>query len=304
MKVLIVGLGSIARKHIDALTDIVENIEIFALRSVAGAKEFDGLTNIYTLADIPEDISFCIVSNPTIAHKETIRSLIPLGKPLFIEKPVLANLSGADELLKQITENKLLTYVACNLRFHPAIQFLKKEMEIRKPLEFTSYCGSYLPEWRPEQDYRNNYSAKTDMGGGVHLDLIHEVDLCKYLLGHPLKLYSYLSKKSGLEIDSFDISHYILEYENTSAFITLNYYRRDSKRDIECVWEDETWHIDLLSNRIVNEKSDLIFYEAYNITDTYVSQMKYFIDALLSDKQPMNSFKEGLETLKLSLDEK
>lgn len=301
MKVLIIGLGSIAKKHINVLQKIESDVSILALRSSKSGKVEEGIKNIYSWAEVPKDIDFIIISNPTSLHADTILDSVKFEVPLFIEKPVLHSLERSDEIIKEVRKKGVLTYTACNLRFHPAIQFLKKEFLKKLPIEYNSYCGSYLPEWRPYADYREIYSAKKELGGGVHLDLIHEVDYCKYLLGSPIENHGYYSKKSDLEINSADIAHYVFEYDKTSAFITLNYYRRDSKRQIECIWKDKIWFIDLLNNSITDNDGRTIYSEDFDIFDTYYKQMNSFIKFVNNKKMPDNNIEEGIQTLKLVL---
>ncbi len=303
MIVLIVGLGSIARKHISVLKTLQKDIKIYAFRSNKTLEQVPGVINIFHINEIPNNLDFVIISNPSSEHKASITRFMPFNKPLFIEKPVLSDLEESDCLLKQIQSRNLSTYVACNMRFHPAIQFLKKNIQTKRLLEYNSYCGSYLPDWRPGQDYKKGYSARKELGGGVHLDLIHEIDLCLFLLGNPEKSTSYLSKKSNLEISSMDVAHYILEYPEASAFITLNYYRKAAKREIECVWEDSIWSIDLLKNTIIDDKGEIIYKAPFNILDTYEQQMKYFIEMIELKIKPMNDFSEALEVLKICINE-
>lgn len=305
MKVLIIGLGSIAQKHIVALKAIDPSVSIYALRSRKNSISFENVVDVYSKGDIPQDIDFVIISNPTSSHANTILEYLSFGKPLLIEKPVLMNLDDAKLIKIKIKEHKTTTYIACNLRFHPIIKFLKKELGNRLPLEFSVYCGSFLPDWRPNQDYTKNYSAIKSMGGGVHLDLIHEMDYTFYLFGKPDKLVSaYIGKKSTLNIDSMDIAHYVMEYPKTSVFITLNYYRKFPKRTIELVWEDDIWEADLLKNTIISVKFGEIFKEDYAIQNTYLSQMQYFIDCLRVNESPMNGFVESIDVLKLALNGK
>lgn len=303
MKILIIGLGSIAKKHIKVLRKLDSDLILYALRSSESEYKEEGVFDIYLWSKVPKDLDFIIISNPTSMHAETILKCLNFEVPLFIEKPVFESLNRTKEIIRKVKNKKIITYVACNLRFHPAIQFLKREVSRNLPIEYNSYCGSYLPEWRPNTDYREVYSAKKELGGGVHLDLIHEIDYCKYLLGSPIKNFSYFKKKSALEINSIDIAHYVFEYEMTSAFITLNYYRRDIKREIECIWEDKTWLIDLLSNTITNEKDEIIFSEPFDFMDTYISQMESFIKHVERNELPENNIEEGIETLKLTLNE-
>ncbi|WP_339606914.1 Gfo/Idh/MocA family oxidoreductase [uncultured Roseivirga sp.] len=301
MKVLIMGLGSISKKHIAAIRRKFSDALIYALRSNESSDEHIDVNHIYSITQAPKDLDFCIISNPTSKHGESIKLLSTLKSPLLIEKPVLSSLEEIDELSLIINEASIPTYVGCNLRFHPVILRLKEEMDKRKPVEMNVYCGSYLPEWRPDQDYREVYSAKSALGGGVHLDLIHEIDYTIYLLGYPQTIESYKSKKSSLEIDSYDIAHYTLEYNRTSVFITLNYYRSEVKRQIECVWENDVWIADLIKGSIINEKGEVIFMKTFDSLETYSNQLDYFWTCIHEGKEPMNSFDEAAKILRMCL---
>lgn len=299
MKLLIIGFGSIAKKHVEAINKIDSDATIYALRSNESVTEA-GIHNIYSWSEVPRDVDFIIISNPTSKHAETIKKCVNYNVPLFIEKPVFDRLDESEEILKLVQENNLITYVACNLRFHPAINYIKKEISLNPPIEYNSYCGSYLPDWRPDKDYRDIYSSKKELGGGVHLDLIHELDYCIYLLGNPNSTSCYLRKKSKLDINSIDIAHYVLEFYHTSAFITLNYYRRDAKREIECVWEDKTWLIDLIQNEITNQDGDIIYSEPFDLMETYTAQLRYFIDNISKQKLPENDLEQGINILSVA----
>jgi predicted dehydrogenase len=224
---------------------------------------------------------------------------------LFIEKPAVNNLEILDQLAVKIKSYGIKTYVACNLRFHPCIRYLKEFLEKRTDIkinEVNIYCGSYLPEWRSETDFRKNYSVSNEMGGGVHLDLFHEIDYAYWLFGMPISFRNFKSSKSTLDIDAFDYANYLLVYDNFNVSIILNYYRKDPKRLIEIVFHNDTWSIDLLSNVIFNNKSEIVFNEKnFNMQNTYKDQMNYFLDHLKSNTRPMNSLGESIEVLKICL---
>ncbi len=305
MEILIIGLGSIANKHLPAIKNVVPGAKIFALRSGnKSTDDVDGVNNIYNLDEMQNKPDFAIISNPTNLHGKFIAGLSKMNIPMMIEKPSLHSLEKAESILNLINTNKTFTYVACNLRFHPCIVFLKdylKNNSVRIN-EATIYCGSYLPDWRPNVNYKEVYSTNLDMGGGVHLDLIHELDYTIWLFGKPKKFSSIQSNSSSLAIDSPDYAHYVLNYPSFSASITLNYFRRDAKRTIELVCEDSTITIDLINNKISDSKQGILFENKdYKIIDTYVSQMSYFIDKLLKNKTPMNTFEESLVVLKIAL---
>jgi len=302
MKVLIVGFGSIARKHIDAIRKINSYSEIYALRSNKNANNVDNVINIYTLEEVPLDVTFIIISNIPSEHYKGIKQSIKFRRPLFIEKPPLIDLDNADDLIKLIKKNNILTYVGFNLRFNPVIKWLKKNLPLSKVIEVQAYCGSYLPDWRQGRDYRCTYSAKKAFGGGVHLDLIHELDYIRWIFGEPNSTKTFKGKKSNLEIDSFDIANYNLEYKNYYVTILLNYYRKDPKRSIEIVMKEQTWFVDLLKASVTKDNNETIFHcEDYKHSDMYLAQMQYFINNISSNSHLMNSFEESIKTLRICL---
>ena len=306
MNILIVGLGSIAKKHISSLMEFIPDVKIYAFRSVKNSANVLNVINIYDLNDAPNDIDFIIISNPTSLHAKAIEQILNFNAPIFIEKPIFDKIETNSSLVNLIQEKNLKTYIACNLRFHPTIVFLKNYLQnsSKRINEVNVYCGSYLPEWRGGANYIDSYSAKSSMGGGVHLDLIHELDYCIWLFGFPLKHSSVKRKVSQLQIDSIDYCSYNLFYENFNLSIVLNYFRVKPKRQIEIVFEDDVITCDLLSAIIKNSHGQVIFEEkGFNMNDTYLKQMEYFIDHLNDDKPFMNNSNEAFDILKIALHE-
>lgn len=306
IKVVIIGYGSIAKKHDKALRSIYPHSKIYALRSNPKAALIPNVENIFSYNEIQAiKPDFILISNATIAHEETLHQIIPFKKPLFIEKPALHQLNNAKEVLKKVSENKLKTYVACNLRFLDSIQFIKKHIDTqqRLPNEVNVYAGSYLPDWRPYTDFRKVYSANRKMGGGVHLDLIHELDYLYWIFGMPIQTHKLLRSKSSLNIDAIDYANYNLIYEGFVANVVLNYYRKDYKRTIELVFENETWVVDIANNKIISNTGNIIFESQQTILDTYTKQMQYFINLLNNHKEKsFNSLSDSIEVLKIALE--
>lgn len=302
MNVLIVGLGSIAQKHIKALRIIDSTIEIYALRSSLEAKHIKGVTDLFLLSDLEKDFfDFAIISNPTSEHLKSIQLLSNLNIPLFIEKPLYHELS-IQNIVEEIKDRGLLTYVACNLRFLGALEFAKQriaDLNLRIN-EVNVYCGSYLPDWRQNVDYKENYSAIPELGGGVHLDLIHEIDYIYWMFGTPLHIQKGFSNTSSLGIRSYDYANYCLSYENYNVSIILNYFRRDARRSLELVCESETIYIDLLENK-VSVDGQIVFNSKNKISDTYEKQLRYFIQCLQEEKQTFNTIADAYNVLQICL---
>lgn len=301
MKVLIIGLGSIAHKHINALLSIYPDSEILALRSGKTPNNHENVKNLYTISDVPDDIDFVIISNPTSGHYDAVKEVISLKKPLFIEKPSFLNIEQSSEISKLVEQHGLRTYTAFNFRFHPAIIWLKNHISRFRVLEVQAYCGSYLPDWRPNKDYRKVYSSINELGGGVNLDLIHELDYILWLFGEPKKSSVFTNKVSDLEISSNDVAHYYLQYPNMIASIILNYFRREAKRKIEIVTDTVTLTIDLLASEVMDSEGKVLFKDNASILETYTSQMRYFINQIKTDKPFMNDVFESSITLNYAL---
>jgi predicted dehydrogenase len=303
--VLIIGLGSIATKHINALRQIDNTIQICALRTSLNANIIEGVQNIFDYEQLQTKPDFILISNPTSIHRQTILEVLHFECPLFIEKPVFHSLDNVQTIIDFINEKQILTYVACNMRFHPAIVFIKSYLEQynSRVNEVNIYCGSYLPNWRPNKDFRKIYSAIKELGGGVNLDLIHELDYCTWLFGFPLVCNNLFSSKSSLEINSNDSANFIFQYAEFNANISLNYFRRDSKRTLEIVMDDDTILVDLLSNTVSSlVTGKILFQHPYSVSETYFDQMKYFMK-VLETRDCMNDLENGIKVLKLALNE-
>lgn len=303
MKILIIGLGSIAKKHVKAIRQLDESAEIYALRSnPESISDVSGITDIYSLKDFPvSGLNFILISNPTSEHFLTIQQLSAYDKPLFIEKPLFSEINDETESLVNILESKnAITYVACNLRFLECLRELKNLLKGKIINEVNVYCGSYLPDWRPGIDFRKVYSANKEMGGGVHIDLIHELDYVYWLFGKPESTRSFFSNSSSLNISAYDYANYLWSYKTFSASIVLNYYRKDSKRTIEVVTDKGTYHVDLLKNTVQFDNT-CIFVSQKTIADTYYDQIEFFVENIVRTKGKFNTIAEANTILKLCM---
>ncbi len=302
MKVLIIGLGSIGRKHIAALRRYVSDVEIYALRSDIKSFPYEDVTDFYQWDEVLKlSYDFVIISNPTSMHRSTIEKLQALNIPLFIEKPLFDSLKGG-HLVEKLCKKQIPTYVACNLRFLEVLRSLHKRIENSIVNEVNVYCGSYLPDWRPGIDYRTCYSVIPEMGGGVHIDLIHELDYIYWFFGKPNKVHRVFTHKSSLGIHAYDYANYLLEYRNFNVNVTLNYYRRDSKRTCEIVTSENTFTADLLHGTITDGQGQVIDEYSQRISDTYYDQMYDFLKMLRSGDFDFNTVEDAYNVLKICLE--
>lgn len=300
MRALVVGLGSIAKKHIAVLRQIDSTVELYAIRSGREGKSWEGVTDLYDWSQLTTiRFDFAIISNPTSEHVSTLRKLLPFRLPLFIEKPLSSQIID-EELVAEVKRLGIITYVGCNLRFHGCFREATKIIQHHRVNEVNVYCGSYLPDWRPQVDYHTVYSANPEMGGGVHIDLIHELDYVYWLFGKPQCTHHVFTRKSSLDIRAFDYANYLMEYPQFNVNVVLNYYRRDYKRTMELVCEDGTFLVDLAANT-VSCGNRMLFSSTNRIVDTYLFQMKYFIECVYRHHHTFNDIEDANNVLKISL---
>lgn len=295
LKVCFVGVGSIAKRHIRNLKKLCEedniNLTIDAVRRNGIRDNNDTSLQIREIyADVGQlkyHYDAIFITNPTEYHISTLEAVTPFGKNFFIEKPI-ASLNQIEKVQKYIKKENALYYVACPLRYNAVIQYIKNNINSRDVLSVRSISSSYLPDWRPEQDYRNTYSAHKNLGGGVSIDLIHEWDYLIYLFGIPEKLCSMIGKKSHLEIDSDDYAIYIAEYSDKILELHLDYFGRKTTRDITIITKDDTIVGDIANNKIRFLKNGkIIDFQEYR-DDYQIRELRHFL-AMIDEKAESDS---------------
>ena len=188
MKVLIIGYGSIGKRHIDNLISLTNcKIIVCTKQKQDNYLKKRNCTVISSITNcIKEKPDIVFITNETKFHVNTAIKLAKFGIPLFIEKPLSNSMNRVNELESIVKENKIVTMVGCNFRFHPCIKRLKKLIssnKIGKIISVHSENGSFLPDWHPYENYSKGYAGRVDLGGGAALTNIHEIDYLYWLFG-------------------------------------------------------------------------------------------------------------------------
>ena len=227
MKIGIIGLGSIGRRHAQCLIEIGIN-NIIALRSFKGElketpNEFSSyITEVFDIKSfIAEQPDGVIISNPSSLHVTTLRQVLKFNIPTFVEKPLAINSIEILQLEKDFSNLDLILVGYC-MRFHLVTNKLKTLIQtnkLGKVYKGRFYFGYYLPKWHPNIDYRKEYMSRKDLGGGVIRTLSHELDLVQYLLGPIKNANGYVGKTSNLELDRVDDSVFMNCFLENEAVI-------------------------------------------------------------------------------------
>ncbi|MFY0604287.1 MAG: Gfo/Idh/MocA family oxidoreductase [Flavobacteriaceae bacterium] len=246
-KILIIGLGSIGQRHLKNLFHLGYSDVSLVRTNGAILNDYPNL-NVYASiseACSEENFDMAIISTPTANHFSDFNFLADYNvKNIYIEKPITHSVTDAEKIKKITLHKKLNVVVGYDLHFD--LGLLKvKELLLKKTVgnicSFQVEVGQYLPDWRPNQDYREGMSAKKVLGGGVMLDLIHEFDYVTWIFGPMLKVFGKNKHISDLEIETEDISLNILETKNgVLGTISLDYLQKELARTCKIVGDKGT----------------------------------------------------------------
>lgn len=309
MKILIAGLGSIGKRHIKNLLKLGVKDIILYRHSGARDAEFDFpvFDDLDKALEEKPDVVF--ITNPTSLHMSVAIASARAGAHLFIEKPISYNIDGIEELLKIVKENGIVSFVAYQYRFHPALQKIKElinEGKLGKLIFGRVEVGQYLPDWHPDEDYRKGYSAKTNMGGGAILTLIHEIDYLTWMLGEPKSVSAVTGHFSSLEIDTEDLAELSIRYDNGAlGQCHIDYIQKAPSRWLKIVGEKGEVYWDYFKNKVkfFDGKNWNILYEEDNFdkNNMFLLEVKHFLACLDGQKNPVVNIESDLKIFKLAL---
>lgn len=292
MKVLIIGYGSIGKRHEGVLSQFknIKTIDIVTKQNLDNKNTFLSLKKVTNL----NSYDYFIISSPTNKHFKQLKYIESKvsNKIIFCEKPLFKT----DKKLK-IKNNSV--YIGYVLRFHPLLLKLKKILNNEKILSANTSCGQYLPTWRPDSDYKKSYSASKEQGGGVLLDLSHEIDYIEWLFGGMKEIKSYQRKISDLEIDSDDYLS-LIAITKKDIFINLNidYISKITHRTIKIDTIENSYTLDFIKNTLLQKNKNGVE-KKYNLPNLERNYMfKSMHKDILNKKKNICTFREAKNVMK------
>jgi predicted dehydrogenase len=311
--ILIVGLGSIGRRHLKNLSLLgYENIILSRTgKSVLAADELAGYKTFYDLEEalLQKPIA-AIVSSPTSLHVSTALKAINAGCHLFLEKPISHSLEGISKLERNAKAKNLQVHVGFQFRFHPGLQQIKKWIEnnqIGQVMSVRSHWGECIKDWLSWEDYRKSYSVREEMGGGVVLTLSHPFDYLLWLLGDVEKVYAVTGKHQDLGINTECMAETILHFNNgVMGSVYLDYLERPARHTLDIIGDIGTirWdNADGTAKLFVENKcsSECAVPKGFERNTMFLEEMRHFLMCINDNSPPMCSIEEGIKSLKIAL---
>ena len=330
MKVLFVGLGGIGQRHLrnlrtlrgdsldaiayrvradsPALTDQLEvepGVDVMAKYAVRACADLS--------SGLDEAPDLVVISNPSSLHVETARAAVQRGLPVFVEKPLGHSPDGVASLVVEAERRQVVATVGYQLRFHPCLQRAKlaiSEGLLGRVLAVRCQVGEYLPGWHKYEDYRHMYAARRDLGGGVILSQIHELDYLYWLFGMPSRVFTVGGHLSDLELDVEDVASTVMEIDRGDGRIPVqlhqDYVQRPPARTCEVVGTHGKLTVDLALPSLTRfgETGELV--EAFEPSgfmrnDLFLDEARHMLRCVARESEPRVSLRDGAKSLLLAL---
>lgn len=313
--IIIIGFGSIGKRHYGNLLKLgYNNLAVFDPADAAFAG-FEGIKRIGSLTDKAlKDFKVAFICGPNNLHVKQAMMCAQAGCQIFIEKPLANDLKDVGKLINTFKKNKIIDMVACNMRFHPCLVFIKNYLNkkrLGKIYSLQHEFGYYLPDWRPKNNYAEGYAAKKASGGGIILDDIHEFDLLFWLNNFETVTESkfVFGRLSDLAIETEDICLASFKFKNKIlGLVKCDYLQKKYNRTCKIIGKLGNIKWDFNENIVWLETKSgtkkIFKADNYKINSMYLDEVRYFFRCLKENKQTFNNAKIAFGVLKYCVERK
>jgi predicted dehydrogenase len=328
MKILVAGLGSIGQRHARNLRSLLgSEVEIIAYRS-KGLSEISTNDADFASQDSVEQ-EYCIrsfrdfaeavaqgpnavlICNPTSLHVPLALLAAEAGCHLFIEKPVSHSPDGLDRLASLVQKKGLHVLMGFQFRFHPALRLVKQliaDGAIGPVIHVQAHWGELLLNWHPEEDYRQSYSARADLGGGVLLTMSHPLDYLRWLFGEVAWVSAITAQVSGLDLDVEDLADIHVRFKSgVLGVVHLDYIEQPGSHVLQITGRGGTIRFDNSDGTVRCFRSKQDSWETFPAPNgferntMFLNEMRHFIACLNHQEEPLVTLTDGIKNLELVL---
>lgn len=250
--ILFVGLGGAGQRHLRILRTLLPKTRFLAYRkngttpllnpdfTVSFSQRLEDVYSIELMNSLEEALEerpdLVVISTPPSKHWEPLMAAAGIGANILLEKPWSDGLKGFGEFFRLIELNGSAFRISFQRRFHPMMARVHEIInsgEFGKIISATFMVGSYVPAWHTYEDWRSLYAVQPELGGGVLLTEIHEIDLAYWFFGLPKRVFCQAGNFGPELLLVEDTAHLTMDYGNFSVQISLCFMQRKSRRSLE-----------------------------------------------------------------------
>jgi predicted dehydrogenase len=330
MKLLVVGLGGIGQRHVRNLRRLLgdelqlsayrqrgrrqvltERLEVDPSADVATAYRLTEYTDLdRALAAGPDAVLVC---NPTSLHLPIALTAARAGCDVFIEKPLSDRQDGVDELVDLVARGRLAGAVGYQMRFHPCLRQLRQLLAAKavgRVITVSAVVGEFMPAWHRYEDYRELYASRRDLGGGVILTQIHELDYLAWLFGTPRRVFALGGHFSRLEVDVEDTASLLLDCAVDGTMVPVhvhqNYTMQPPARVCDVTGEEGRILVDFIAatvevSDVRGQRTGFTSFQEFDRNDMFMDEMRQFVACVRGEASPIVSIADGARSLRIAL---
>lgn len=314
-RILIVGLGSIGKRHLRLARELLPNADIRVLRHQECDSIPEHANGCFSVLEQAIDFApqLAVIASPATFHLSAAQPLAQAGVHLLIEKPLSASLDGVPQLLEICREQGTVLLTGYNLRFLPSLQRFRDLLNVNvigRVLSVRCEIGQYLPSWRPDTDYRQGVSARQELGGGALLEISHELDYLRWIFGEIDWVKGTLSRQSDLEIDVEDSAHLILGFVPATdghrliGSVNMDFVRHDTTRLCTAIGAKGSLRWNGLTGAIEQFEAGAkewreIFHHQHQRDDSYLAEWQHLLSCISEQIPPLITGEDGLKVLQI-----
>jgi predicted dehydrogenase len=303
VKVAVLGLGSAGSRHARNLLALGHDVVAF---DPSPREAPAGVVLVESEQEAIRTSVAVVVASPNVLHAAQAVAALDEGRHVLVEKPLAITAEDALAVEQAALRGGLTCGVAMNLRFLGALEAFKALLaagRLGTPRLAEAVFGYDLRRWRPDSDYRESYSARSELGGGIVLDAVHELDYLLWLLGPIASVAAETDRVSTLEIDVEDVALALLRFRSGAVgTVSLNFFEPAYRRGCVLVGTDAVARWDWGSDEILVRDGDgaTDSLPAGDIEQTYADVVCDFVDAVESGGVPRTSCQEGVEAVRVA----
>lgn len=317
----IVGMGHIAKKHMEAIEN-AEGANLYAICDTnpeqlemvpANVKKY---TDLSIMLEENKEINVVCICVPSGLHAKLTKIVAEHKRHIIVEKPMSLKLDEVVAMVRYATENDVKLAVVHPNRFRPAIQKLYKKMAAGS-FGMLSHANATV-RWNRNQAYYDQAAwrgTKAFDGGVLMNQAIHDLDLMLWLMG-PVESVQAMAATRLRKIETEDVAAAVVQFKNGAIGIieaATTVYPKNLEESLAIFGETGSAKI---SGRTANfvetwDFEDVTEEEAERVKQEIKADpfgkpghqwiIEDMVQAINEDRQPIVTGEDGLAPVKLIL---
>jgi predicted dehydrogenase len=309
MKIAIVGSGSVGRRHISNLLALgAQDLVVVSEHHKHARFESDGhtLPVVHSYREALDTADAVVIANPSSLHARYLALAVEAGKHVYLEKPAALESADLESSIGHAKTRSLVIATGTQFRFCERLIELKQHIDagtVGRVLSVTATCGEHIADYHPEEDYKISYAARKELGGGVLLTQIHQLDYLNWIFGDFQSVVASGGELAELGIDVEGAATYFL-ISRTGVPVAghLNYVQRPKHTSLTVIGSRGQLYWDYGRNRLEVQREG----GEREVTETPFDRNQMFLDCMSdflacaeSGRSPRADLAAGRDSLRL-----